>query len=150
MSSVVSLLIIFKKAKSSITLFESQNTKIDEVKDVLINKFENPSSHPKATCKNDNKLTLDSMSRNSLEEHDHDVIASKSVVFYNVVESNDDNEVVSDLITILKTLQSSVKLSTRLGRKSAAISFPVHVQLKVYLVLNMTRDSSWQMHVFEK
>ena len=66
------------------------------------------------------------MLRKSLEERDHNAIASKSVVFY-VVESNDDNEAVSDLMTALKIPQSYVKRSTRLGRKSAAIPPPRRV-----------------------
>ena len=38
-----------EKAKSSVTLFESINTKIDEVKDAMENKFDNSSSHSAAT-----------------------------------------------------------------------------------------------------
>ena len=68
-------------------------------------------------------MTFDSIFRKSLEERDHDVIASKSV-FYNVVESNIDIEAVSDLMTTLKIPQSYVKRSTRLGRQSAAIPPP--------------------------
>ena len=49
-----------EKAKSSILLFESTNTKIDKIKVVLVNKFGNPSPHPEATCKNDNNMTSDS------------------------------------------------------------------------------------------
>ena len=40
-----------EKNKPSSTLFESINTKIDEVVDVLVNKFDNISPHPEATCK---------------------------------------------------------------------------------------------------
>ena len=73
------------------------------------------------------------MLRKSLEERDHDAIASKSVVFYNVVESNDDNEAVSDLMTILKIPQSNIKRSARLGRKSAAIPPPRPRPIEVLL-----------------
>ena len=114
-------------------MFESINTKIDEVKDVLVNKFDNPPPHPEATCKNDSNMTFDSMLRKSLEERDHDAIASKSVVFYNVVESNDDKEAVSDLMTTSKTPQRHVKRSTRLGRKSATIPPPRPRPIEVLL-----------------
>ena len=86
--------------------------------------MDNPSPHPEATGKNDNNITFDSLLRKSQRERDHDAIASKSVVFYNAVESNDDNEAVSDLMTTLKKPQGYVKRSTRLGRKSAAIPPP--------------------------
>ena len=81
---------------------------------------------------NDNNITFDSMLRKSLEEHDHDAIASKCVVFYNVVESNDDNEAVSNLMTTLKIPQSSVKRSTQLGRKSAANLPPRQLPIEVF------------------
>ena len=122
-----------EKAMSSSTLLESKNTNIDEVKDVLVNKFDNPSPHPEASCKNDNYMTFDSMLRKSIEERDHDAFASKSVVFYNVVESKDDNDAVSDLMTTLKITQSYVKRSTRLGRKSAAIPPPRPRPIEVLL-----------------
>ena len=64
------------------------------------------------------------MFRKSLEERDYGVDATKSVVFFIVVESNDDNEAVSDLMKTLKTPQRYFKRSTRLGRKSADIPPP--------------------------
>ena len=73
------------------------------------------------------------MLRMSLEERDHDAAASKSVVFYNFMENNDDNEAVSDLMTTLKIPQSYVKRSTRLGRKSAAIPPPRPCPIEVLL-----------------
>ena len=99
----------------------------------MVNKFDNPSPHPEATCKNDINMTFDSMLRKSPEERDHDASASKSVGFSSVVYSNDDNEVVSDLMTTLKIPQSYVKRSTRFGRKSAAFSPPRPRPIEVLL-----------------
>ena len=64
------------------------------------------------------------MFRKSLEERDHDIVAAKSVVFYNVEEDQDDDKTVSDLMTKLKIPQNFVKRSTRLGRKSSVVSPP--------------------------
>ena len=49
------------------------------------------------------------------------------------MESNDDNEAVSDLKTTLKIPQSYVKRSTRLARKSAAIPPPRPRPIQVLL-----------------
>ena len=78
-------------------------------------------------------MTFDSMLKKSLEERDHDALASKSVVFYNVVESNDDNEAVSGLMTTLEIPQSYVKRSTRLRRKNAANPPPCPRPIEILL-----------------
>ena len=112
--------------REAITQLREKNATLNALTSAFNNlsKPDNQLPQSEVSCNNNPSVNFDSLFRKSLEERDHDIVASKSVVFYNVEENQDDNKTVSDLMTKLKIPQNFVKRSTRLGRKSTVVNPP--------------------------